>query len=92
MQAEYSRSHSAAVVVTGPSTVMKDVFGRIELLIKQAAKEKALRTPDVELYSVMCIGVVRAVLVAEMLYRPTQLAVAERVEQMVTFFLEGAGA
>jgi AcrR family transcriptional regulator len=92
MQAELGRTHSAATLVTGPGNVLKELYAWSSKLVAQGEKEKALQPGLAELFSILCIGVIRSVLLAEMLHRASELPIEVRVEQMVNFFLNGAGA
>jgi AcrR family transcriptional regulator len=90
IQAECERTRGKAKLA--PTNVMQEVISRAERVVKQGLKEKALRPEDAELFPILCIGVVRGVLFQEIWRSAAEAPVSQRVEQMVTFFLQGAGA
>ena len=90
MQAERCLSPSAPMGSAVPSSVMREVLERAERLVANGLLQKALRPSAADLLPLLCVGLVRSVLVGELLYTLSPVPIATRVEQLVTFFLEGA--
>ena len=72
-----------------PSATVGDIFRRLEKVMKQGAKEKALRPELVELAPMLFVGMVRAVAIRGMLGGTASEFTSER-DRLLSFFLDGA--
>ena len=72
-----------------PGETLGAIFQRLEKLMKQGAKEKALRPELVELAPMLFLGMVRAVALRDMLRETPGDFTAER-DRLLAFFLDGA--
>jgi AcrR family transcriptional regulator len=73
-----------------PTATMREVFSRIEKVMKQGIRDKVLRPEMGELAPVVFMGMIRAMAIREVMLGSSDESAA-RAEQLVTFFLEGAG-
>jgi AcrR family transcriptional regulator len=74
-----------------PSEAMLEIRRRVDALVEGGIRERALRPDGRELWPAMLFGAIRGVLVHE-LRSPGKLALDQRVDAVVEFFLRGAGA
>ena len=97
---EHFESHRAFLAImlegdttrlTHPSEAMKEIRARLETLVRRGLRKKALRPGRAALWPGMLGGAVKAVLLHD-LRNPGQLAVRERADAVIEFFLAGAGA
>jgi AcrR family transcriptional regulator len=80
---------SDAHSILRPSAAMLEIRARVETLVRRGVQKKALRPDRAELWPVMLVSALKAVLVHE-LRNPGLLAVPERAAAAVEFFLQGA--
>lgn len=74
-----------------PTEAMREIRARTDALVKRGLAKKALRPELAPLLSSMLAGSLKAILMHD-LRSPGQLAVAQRADAAVDFFLNGAGA
>ena len=93
MQLEHSKGEKRLTVPQWQATTMGEVFMRCERLVKIGLKEKALRPPLADLLPIFLMGITRSTLAAQMIRDSDSAHPIPRpkVEQMVQFFLSGAG-
>jgi len=72
-----------------PSKTMTEVAERAKGLVKKGLAEKVLRREGSELFASFLVGIVRSVLVYQILYTPER-DVSSHADAMVRFFLNGA--
>jgi len=72
-----------------PNETLGEIFRRLEKVMKQGAKEKALRPELVELAPMLFLGMVRAVAIRGIL-RQTTIDFSAEGERLLSFFLHGA--
>jgi AcrR family transcriptional regulator len=82
---------SEARSIERPTETMREMMARVEALVRRGVEQKALRKLGHELWPMMLLSAVRAVLVHE-LRHPGRLEIGERIDAVVDFFLGGAGA
>ncbi len=74
-----------------PSEAMLELRRRVDALVERGTREGAVRLPGRELWPTMLFSAIRGVLVYE-LRNPGKLALSQRVDAVIDFFLHGAGA
>jgi AcrR family transcriptional regulator len=72
-----------------PNATMKDVFSRVERLIRQGVKDKQIRPEATELAPVLFMGMVRAVSIRDIL--GDQRGLAAEADQLIDLYLHGVG-
>ena len=73
-----------------PTATMGELFTRLDKVMKQGVREKALRADVADLAPVLFMGMVRAIMIRDALLKGTAGLVGE-TDRLLTFFLQGAG-
>jgi AcrR family transcriptional regulator len=71
----------------GKAEVLKEIYGRMERLVKRGIKEKALRSSGAELFPALLMSSIRAVLIRQ---KVCNVQVAVPVDELVRYFFDGA--
>jgi len=74
-----------------PSATMHEMFTRLDKLMKQGVREKALRPDIVDLAPVLLMGMVRAVMIRDALIKGGDGDLVSETDRLLTFFFQGAG-
>jgi AcrR family transcriptional regulator len=74
-----------------PSATMHEMFTRLDKLMKQGLREKALRADIVDLAPVLLMGMVRAVMIRDTLVKGGAGDLVSETDRLLTFFFQGAG-
>jgi len=74
-----------------PSATMHEMFTRLDKLMKQGVREKALRADIVDLAPVLLMGMVRAVMIRDTLVKGGAGDLVSETDRLLTFFFQGAG-
>lgn len=82
---------SGAATVSIPRSTLEEVYVRFAKLVELGVKEKTLRVAGSQLFPALLMGIVRSVATREV-YTDTPSNLANRVPQLMEFFLRGAGA
>jgi AcrR family transcriptional regulator len=75
-----------------PTATMHAVYARLDKLMKQGVREKALRADIAELAPVLFMGMVRAIMIRDALLKGGAGDLVGETDGLMTFFLEGVGA
>ena len=75
-----------------PGATMHEMFTRLDKLMKQGVREKALRADIVDLAPVLLMGMVRAVMIRDTLVKGGAGDLVSETDRLLTFFFQGAGA
>jgi AcrR family transcriptional regulator len=73
-----------------PCETMREIHTRFDKVMKRAAKEKAIRAEMIDLAPVLLMGMIRAMVIREMVLKEHSDLVGE-ADRLVRFFLEGLG-
>jgi AcrR family transcriptional regulator len=84
----YKLLHQVAEQQGPPTEMVKDLYARMERLVKRGIKEKALRPSGADVYPALLMGCVRTPLLRS---KVSGHMVKPDVDELVRFFLEGAG-
>lgn len=90
LQNEQAGCAGKNVPVASPSPTMREVYKRADLLVKRGVAEKVLRKDSAELFPTFLMGIVRSVLIYDVLSSPAESALSRYPDALVTFFLKGA--
>jgi AcrR family transcriptional regulator len=74
-----------------PSATMHEMFTRLDKLMKQGVREKAVRPDIVDLAPVLLMGMVRAVMIRDALVKGGAGDLVSETDRLLTFFFQGAG-
>ena len=74
-----------------PLATMRELFTRVEKLMKQGVREKALRADVGELAPVLFMGMVRAITIRDAFVEGTAGDLLAETDRLLALFLEGAG-
>jgi AcrR family transcriptional regulator len=74
-----------------PNQTMREVFGRVDKVMKQGVREKALRADLGDLAPVLFMGMLRALAIRAAVFKSTADFLGE-TDRLLSFFLQGAGA
>jgi AcrR family transcriptional regulator len=75
-----------------PGATMHEMFTRLDKLMRQGVREKALRADIVDLAPVLLMGMVRAVMIRDALVKGGAGDLVSETDRLLTFFLRGAGS
>ena len=75
-----------------PTATLRELFTRLDKLMKQGVREKALRADIVDLAPVLLMGMVRAVMIRDTLVRGGAGDLVSETDRLLTFFFQGAGS
>ena len=75
-----------------PSATMHEMFTRLDKLMKQGVREKALRADIADLAPVLLMGMVRAVMIRDTLVKGGAGDLVSETDRLLTFFFQGAGS
>jgi AcrR family transcriptional regulator len=73
-----------------PSATMKEVFARVERVIKQGVQAKQIRPETADLAPILFVGIVRAISIHGIL-AGTTLELPAQTDRLIDLFLNGAG-
>ena len=74
-----------------PTATMHEMFTRLDKLMKQGVREKALRPEIADLAPMLFMGMVRAFMIRDTLFKGGAGDLVGETDRLLTFFLEGAG-
>jgi AcrR family transcriptional regulator len=75
-----------------PNATMHEMFARLDKLMRQGVREKALRPDIIDLAPVLLMGMVRAMMIRETLVKGATGDLVSETDRLLTFFLQGAGS
>ena len=74
-----------------PTATMHEVFTRLDKLMRQGVREKALRADIIDLAPVLLMGMVRAMMIRDSLVKGGGGNLVSETDRLLTFFFVGAG-
>jgi hypothetical protein len=74
-----------------PTATMHEMFNRLDKLMKQGVREKALRPEIADLAPTLFMGMVRAFMIRDTLFKAGAGDLVGETDRLLTFFLEGVG-
>jgi AcrR family transcriptional regulator len=74
-----------------PTATMHEMFNRLDKLMKQGVREKALRPEIADLAPMLFMGMVRAFMIRDTLFKAGAGDLVGETDRLLTFFLEGVG-
>ncbi len=72
-----------------PSEMMREIYARLDKLMKRGVREKVLRGDLVEFYSAMLMGMTRSVIIHDLISDGKSPRMS--ADQLMSFFLQGGG-
>ena len=92
MQGEIGRyQETFPSACTVPLATMREVLSRLDGLMKQGVRDKAIRTDIADLAPMLFMGMIRAVMIRDTMVKGGQGDLLGEADRLLRFFLEGAG-
>jgi AcrR family transcriptional regulator len=93
LQGEVGRYHlTFPAAAHKPTATMKEVFSRVERLIKQGVQRKEIRADAADLAPILFVGMVRALSIHGILAGGAPGELPDQAERMIDLFLGGVGS
>jgi AcrR family transcriptional regulator len=74
-----------------PTTTLRELFTRLDKIMKQGLREKALRADIADLAPVLFMGMIRALMIRDTFAKGVAGDLVGETDRLLTFFFEGAG-
>ena len=74
-----------------PTATLRELFLRLDKLMKQGVREKALRADIADLAPVLFMGMIRALMIRDTFVKGVAGDLVGEADRLLTFFFEGAG-
>jgi AcrR family transcriptional regulator len=74
-----------------PMATMREVLARLDKLMKQGVRDRAIRTDIADLAPMLFMGMIRAIMIRDTMVKGGQGDLLGEADRLLRFFLEGAG-